>query len=129
MAELGIVLPNTAVVAGTTTVDELLELAEVADAAADWDYVWVGDSLLSVPRFESVVPVAACAARTGRVRFGIACLVSLGLRSPLVVAHQWASLDLLSQGRVTLVACTGPSAGPGVERELEAFGMTYATKV
>jgi alkanesulfonate monooxygenase SsuD/methylene tetrahydromethanopterin reductase-like flavin-dependent oxidoreductase (luciferase family) len=127
--ELGIVLANAAVVAGTSTAEELVQIAEVADSAPEWDYVWVGDSLLSVPRFESVVLLAACATRTRRVRLGVGCLVSLGLRNLLVFALQWASLDVLSEGRVTLVACTGPAQGTPIERELEAFGIDYATKV
>lgn len=129
MPEIGIVLANASVVTGTATPEQLLQIAEVADSAPEWDYVWVGDSLLSVGRLESVVLLAACAARTTRVRLGVGCLVSLGLRNPLVFALQWASLDVLSQGRVTLVACTGPSEGAAIERELRAFGVDYRTKV
>ena len=129
MLELGIVLPNSAVVAGSATADDLLEIAEAADSRPDWDYAWVGDSLFSVPRLESVALLAACAARTRRLRLGVGCLASLGLREPLSFALQWASLDVLSGGRITLVACTGPAGGPAIERELELFGMTHRDKV
>jgi alkanesulfonate monooxygenase SsuD/methylene tetrahydromethanopterin reductase-like flavin-dependent oxidoreductase (luciferase family) len=129
MIELGIVLPNAGVVAGTTSADELLELAAAADAHEGWDYAWVGDSLFSVPRLESVVFLAAIAARTRRLRLGIGCLASLGLREPLSFAVQWASLDVISGGRVTLAACTGPAGGPAIERELAVFGMTHREKV
>jgi alkanesulfonate monooxygenase SsuD/methylene tetrahydromethanopterin reductase-like flavin-dependent oxidoreductase (luciferase family) len=127
--DVGIVLANAAVVTGTATPEELLGIAEVADSAPEWDYVWVGDSLLSVPRLESVVLLSACAARTTRIRLGVGCLVSLGFRDPLLFALQWSSLDVLSRGRVTLVACTGTSQGAAVEAELRAFGVDFATKV
>jgi alkanesulfonate monooxygenase SsuD/methylene tetrahydromethanopterin reductase-like flavin-dependent oxidoreductase (luciferase family) len=86
MVELGIVLANSAVASGTTTSDELLAVAEQVDAVEQFDYVWVGDSLVSVPRLESTVLLAACAARTQRVRLGVGCLASMGLRDPLPLA-------------------------------------------
>lgn len=127
--EYGLVLANSAVPAGTVTADALLEIAEYADSAEGWDYLWVGDSLLSVPRLESIVLLAACAARTRRVRLGVGCQASLGLRHPLLFAVQWASLDVLSGGRMTLVACSGPPRGRGIEAELAAFGLDHSAKV
>jgi alkanesulfonate monooxygenase SsuD/methylene tetrahydromethanopterin reductase-like flavin-dependent oxidoreductase (luciferase family) len=126
---VGIVLANSAVAAGTASVEDLLGLAEAADAVPELEYVWVGDSLLSVPRFESTVLLAACAARTRRVRLGVGCLASMGLRDPITLALQWAALDVLSAGRMTLVACTGPAGGPAIEAELAAFGLTHKAKV
>ena len=127
--KVGIVLANSAVVAGTATTEDLLELAEAADAMLEIDQLWVGDSLLSVPRLESTVLLAACAARTRRVRLGVGCLASMGLREPLTLALQWASLDVVSNGRMTLAACTGPGGGPAIEDELAAFGLTHRQKV
>jgi alkanesulfonate monooxygenase SsuD/methylene tetrahydromethanopterin reductase-like flavin-dependent oxidoreductase (luciferase family) len=129
MLELGIVLPNSAVVAGTASADDLLDMAQAADADDGWDYAWVGDSLFSVARLESVVLLSALAARTRRLRLGIGCLASLGLREPLSFALQWASLDVISGGRITLAACTGPGGGPAIERELALFGLTHREKV
>jgi alkanesulfonate monooxygenase SsuD/methylene tetrahydromethanopterin reductase-like flavin-dependent oxidoreductase (luciferase family) len=34
-------------------------------------------------------------------------MASLVLRDPVLLAYQWASLDLLSGGRTVLVGCTG----------------------
>jgi hypothetical protein len=55
----------------------------------------------------------------------------MGLRHPLLVAQQWANLDALSRGRMTLVACPGEPPGdtpPGhcAQRvpELAASGAT-----
>jgi alkanesulfonate monooxygenase SsuD/methylene tetrahydromethanopterin reductase-like flavin-dependent oxidoreductase (luciferase family) len=36
---------------------------------------------------------------------------------------------VLSGGRVTLAACTGPNSGPQVERELALFGLTHESRV
>jgi alkanesulfonate monooxygenase SsuD/methylene tetrahydromethanopterin reductase-like flavin-dependent oxidoreductase (luciferase family) len=47
----------------------------------------------------------------------------------VTVARQWADLDALSGGRMILVACPGNGTGAAVERELRAFGLTYAEKV
>jgi alkanesulfonate monooxygenase SsuD/methylene tetrahydromethanopterin reductase-like flavin-dependent oxidoreductase (luciferase family) len=127
--EYGLVLANSAVPAGLTSAEALLNLAEVADSADGWDNVWVGDSLLAVPRLESVVLLAACASRTKRVRLGVGCQVSLGFRHPLIFAIQWASLDVLSGGRMLLVACGGRPRGPGIEDELTAFGMDFPAKI
>lgn len=129
MLEFGVVLANSGVVSGATTVRELVGLAKAADTAPEWDYVWVGDSLLAAPRFESVVLLSAIATVTGRVRLGVGCMASMGLRPKYELAVQWASLDVLSAGRLTLVGCPGPSKAPGIDRELAAFGMTHPEKV
>ena len=50
-------------------------------------------------------PLARCltyaAAVTSRIRLG-ASVVVLQIHSPLMVAHQWASLDYISNGRAIL---------------------------
>jgi len=128
VADIGVALP-TRLGAPALTPDELLRIAETADALPEWDHLWVTDSVISLPFYDSVVLLAACAARTRRIRLGVACQASLGLRQPLVVAQQWANLDVLSGGRMTLVACPGESSGPSREKELRAFGMSHAEKV
>nr|WP_275263144.1 LLM class flavin-dependent oxidoreductase [Segeticoccus rhizosphaerae] len=122
-------LGNAGVVTGATSSRDLIDLAKIADESNRWDYVWVGDSLLTVPRLESVVLTSALAVSTRRLRLGIGCMASLGLRPAFEVAIQLASLDLLSEGRLTLAACTGPSKGEAVERELGIFGLTHKEKV
>jgi alkanesulfonate monooxygenase SsuD/methylene tetrahydromethanopterin reductase-like flavin-dependent oxidoreductase (luciferase family) len=69
---------------------------------------------------ESVALLAGIAARTRRVRLGPACMASLPLRDPVLLAYQWASLDLLAGGRTILVACTGivPQEGGRIEGQL-----------
>jgi len=113
----GLTLPNRGVLFGAITPEQMLEMGEVADGSGRFDDLWVGDSLLGKPRMESMTLMAALAGRTRRVRIGPACMASLPLRDPLLLAYQWASLDLIAAGRTVLVACTGivPQAGGALE--------------
>jgi alkanesulfonate monooxygenase SsuD/methylene tetrahydromethanopterin reductase-like flavin-dependent oxidoreductase (luciferase family) len=128
MLEVGVVLP-TRLGPTALTHEELIGIAEFVDGISEWHDVWVTDSIISLPFYDSVVLLAACAARTRRVRLGVACQASLGLRHPLVVAQQWANLDQLSHGRMTMIACPGEATGPTREKELAAFKMTHREKV
>ena len=103
----GLTLSNRGVLLGLTTPDELLDVAEMADAAHVFEHVWVGDQIMAKPRMESITLMAAMAARTTRVRIGVACMASFPSRHPVLLAYQWASLDLLSHGRMILGACMG----------------------
>jgi alkanesulfonate monooxygenase SsuD/methylene tetrahydromethanopterin reductase-like flavin-dependent oxidoreductase (luciferase family) len=126
--DVGVVLP-TRVGPNAASHDELLRMAEFVDAHEGWHDLWVTDSIISLPFYDSVVLLAACAARTSRVRLGVACEASLGLRHPLIVAQQWANLDTLSKGRMTFIACPGEATGPTRVKELAAFNMTHTEKV
>lgn len=125
----GLTLPNRGVLFGVTTAEEMLRMAEIADRSDVFQSVWVGDSLLGKPRMESVTLLSGIAARTQRVRLGPACMASFPLRDPVLLAYQWASLDLLARGRTVLVACTGivPQAGGRIEGEL--YGLQNKDRV
>jgi alkanesulfonate monooxygenase SsuD/methylene tetrahydromethanopterin reductase-like flavin-dependent oxidoreductase (luciferase family) len=127
--KIGLTLPNRGVLLGVTTAEEMLQMAEIADQSGQFASVWVGDSLLGKPRMESVALLAGIAARTRRVRMGPACMASFPLRDPVLLAYQWASLDLLAEGRTVLVACTGivPQAGGRIEGEL--YGLEPKDRV
>lgn len=112
---LGLVLPSRGVLMHGRDPRELLVLAERAEASGAFAHVWVGDSLLAKPRIEAVATLAAVAARTQRVRLGVACMASLPARDPVLLACQWASLDVLSHGRTILAACLG-GGGEGEPR-------------
>lgn len=115
--KVGLTLPNRGVLFGATTPEQMLQMAEIADRSEAFQSVWVGDSLLGKPRMESVALLAGIAARTRRVRLGPACMASLPLRDPVLLAYQWASLDLLANGRTVMVGCTGivPQEGGKIE--------------
>src|SRR5215831_14635596 len=127
--DIGLTLPNRGVLLGATTSDEMLDLAEAADQSGQFRSVWVGDSLLGKPRMESVSLLAGIAARTKRVRLGPACMASFVLRDPVLLAYQWASLDLLSGGRSVLVGCTGIVEQEGARIEGELYGLTSGDRV
>jgi alkanesulfonate monooxygenase SsuD/methylene tetrahydromethanopterin reductase-like flavin-dependent oxidoreductase (luciferase family) len=124
----GVVLP-TRLGPTAPSYDSLLAMAEFVDSLESWHDLWVTDSIISLPFYDSVTLLSACAARTQRVRLGVACEASLGLRHPLIVAQQWANLDVLSKGRVTMIACPGEATGPTRVKELAAFNMTHREKV
>jgi alkanesulfonate monooxygenase SsuD/methylene tetrahydromethanopterin reductase-like flavin-dependent oxidoreductase (luciferase family) len=123
--KFGLTLPNRGVVIGATTVSEMLEMAEWADGAEQWESVWVGDSIFAKPRLDAIALLGALAARTKRVRLGPACFASTPLRNALVLAYQWASLDLMSGGRTIFVACQGqPEPGGGAfDKEFQALDV------
>ena len=127
---LGLSLPNRGVLFGYP-VEELLGAAVLAEQSGCFDSVWVGDNYLSKPRLEALVTLAAIAARTERVRLGTICLASFNLRNPLELAIQWASLDVISNGRTDLYVCLGAAAsnGPQFAAELEAFDRRSVHRV
>ena len=115
----GLTLPNRGVLLGAVTARELLELAEEAEASGAFGAVWVGDSLLAKPRLESVTLLSALAARTRRLRLGVGCLATFVHRHPVLFAHQWASLDVISEGRALLAVCVGGPDAQGPAQALE----------
>ncbi len=128
--KFGLTLPNRGVITGVTTVGEMLQLAADAESSG-WESVWVGDSIFAKPRLDAMVLMGAIAARTTRVRIGAACFASTPLRNALVLAYQWASLDLLSGGRTVFVACQGkPEPGGGdFEKEFAHFGIEPSSRM
>jgi alkanesulfonate monooxygenase SsuD/methylene tetrahydromethanopterin reductase-like flavin-dependent oxidoreductase (luciferase family) len=101
---------------------ELLDLSGRVEELG-FDSVWVGDSLFSKPRYESISLLAAISQRTKHVRLGTACLVS-STRNPLYLALEWATLDIISGGR-TIFGCCAGNPEQGVRREFEALGMEF----
>lgn len=122
--KFGLTLPNRGVLFGATTAAQMLETAEIADQSGLFQSVWVGDSLFGKPRMESIALLAGLAARTKNVRLGPACMASFTLRDPVMLAYQWASLDLLAEGRTVLVTCTGivPQSGYDIESAVYHVG-------
>ena len=113
----GITLSNRGVLVGLCSARDLLVLADAVEACAAMDSIWCGDALFVNRRLDALTLLAAVAGRTERVLLGPACMGSFALRNPLVFAYEWASLDVLSNGRTRLVACAGGGAGPLWEAE------------
>jgi alkanesulfonate monooxygenase SsuD/methylene tetrahydromethanopterin reductase-like flavin-dependent oxidoreductase (luciferase family) len=121
--KFGVTLSNRGVLVGLTTPADLLKLADAVEASPLMDSVWCGDALFVNQRLDALTLLAAVAGRTERVLLGPACMGSFALRDPLVFAYEWASLDVLSNGRTRLVACAGGGAGPLWEAESAAMGI------
>ena len=92
------------------------------------DSLWVGDALFVNRRLDALTLLAAIAGRTRRVLLGPACMGSFALRDPMVFAYEWASLDVISNGRTRLVACAGGGAGPAWEAETAAMRIAPADR-
>jgi probable F420-dependent oxidoreductase len=102
-----------------------VRVAEAADAAG-WDGVFIWDHLAFVwdaPAADPWVTLSAIAASTSRVRIGTA-VTPLARRRPHVVAHELATLDRLSDGRVIFGAGLG-----GSPREFGSFGEPTDPKI
>lgn len=127
--KLGFTLPNRGVLFGATTAAEMLDTAETADRSGLFNSIWVGDSLFGKPRMESIALLAGLAGRTETVRLGPACMASFTLRDPVQLAYQWASLDLLAEGRTVLVACTGIVPQSGFDIEQETYHVTNKDRI
>jgi alkanesulfonate monooxygenase SsuD/methylene tetrahydromethanopterin reductase-like flavin-dependent oxidoreductase (luciferase family) len=118
-------LSNRALITLGISPTDLIDMAVQAENTGLIDAVWVGDSILSKPRLECIPLLGAIAARTSRVKLGVACMATIAQRNPVVLALQWASLDVLSGGRTWLAACMGYPASqhPMAAKELEVMGV------
>ena len=128
----GLSLPNRGVLFGAITAEQMLRMASLAEDSGLFDSAWVGDSILAKPRLESIALLSAVAARTRRMALGPACFASFPLREPLVLAQQWASLDVIAGGRTVMVPCIGSGikgAGGNFGVEYAAFGVDPAKRV
>ena len=127
----GLILANRAVVLGAIKARDLLEQTATAEASGVFDAVWVGDSLLAKPRLESVALLSALAAVTRRLRLGVGCLATFVHRHPVLFAQQWASLDVLSEGRAWLAVCLGgpDSANAAQAAEHAVMGIASEDRV
>src|ERR1700694_942249 len=121
----GFTLSNRGIMTGASSVEDMMALVDEAERSEAWESVWVGDSILAKPRVDAICLLSAIAARTSRLKLGVACFASAPLRHPVLLAYQWSSLDLLSGGRTVFVACMGtPGVGGGdFRRKYEVFGV------
>lgn len=112
---------------GNVEPDALVRRARLAEEAG-FESLWVGDhvalppNLGALPRLEAVVALAYMAAVTSRVRLGLGLIV-LPQRQPVLLAKQVSSVDILSNGRLTVGIGVGY-----VEPELRALGVPLAER-
>jgi probable F420-dependent oxidoreductase len=135
--EFGCVFPNRGPIATPANLARFAERAE----ALGYDTVWFSDHIViptevksfypydpdgrmpfipSEPYWEPLTLIGYVAGRTSRLRLGTSVLI-LPYRNPVVTAKMLATLDVLSNGRVTLGAGVG-----WMEEEFKAIGLdTY----
>jgi alkanesulfonate monooxygenase SsuD/methylene tetrahydromethanopterin reductase-like flavin-dependent oxidoreductase (luciferase family) len=102
-----------------------VRLAQTAEASG-WDGVFIWDHLAFTwgpPAADPWTVLAAIATSTERIRVGTA-VTPVARRRPQVLAHQVATLDNLSGGRVTFGAGLG-----GITSEFGKFGEPTDAKV
>ena len=122
--KFGILLPTRRLVmeGGTPEVfRQVINLAQTAEQAG-LDSVWVGDSLTAKPRLEPLTTLTAVASHTERVRLGTAVLLA-ALRHPVHLAHQAATLDFISGGRLVLGAGVGGAFNEAQRSEWRNAGV------
>ena len=125
--KLGYLLPTRErVMVGVHDTDRIVELGDVAEAVG-LDSVWIGDSLLAKPRHDPLTLLAAIAARTRRVAMGTAVLLPM-LRNPTLLAHQLATLDRISRGRLILGVGTARDV-PAIRAEFAAAGVPFEKRI
>jgi alkanesulfonate monooxygenase SsuD/methylene tetrahydromethanopterin reductase-like flavin-dependent oxidoreductase (luciferase family) len=92
------------------------------------DHVWIGDSVtvLDRARGDCLALMASLAMKTNHVKVGTVPLLP-ALRSPVLLAHNLATLDVISQGRVLIGASVAPSL-PYIQHQFEACGVPYCEK-
>src|ERR1700736_3515284 len=96
---LGVALPHRS--PEPVDIAAVRHVAQRAEALGFRD-LWVTENTLDhVFCFDPVVVLTYAAAVTTKIRLG-ASVVVLAIHSPLMVAHQWACLDYVSNGRAIL---------------------------
>lgn len=124
---LGYLLPTREqVMDGRPEAAPLLRLAEQAEDLG-FASIWVGDSLLARPRHEPLTLLGGVAGRTRRVLLGTAVLLP-ALRNPVLLAHQVATLDQVSEGRLILGVGIA-SDNQAIHDEFVAAGVPFAGRV
>ena len=128
--QIGILLPTRGVLLWNKGVPELGPIIDLAVRAEelDFDSVFVGDSILAKPRLEALSVLSAVAACTEKVLLGTAVFLPC-LRHPVVLAHQVATLDLISGGRVILGVGIGPPKPVECEHEFETLGVPFRKRM
>ena len=116
----GMALPHRS--PDTIDMKDVRAVAQRAEALGFAD-LWVTENTLDhVTCFDPVVVLTYAAAVTSRIRLG-ASVVVLAIHSPLMVAHQWATLDYASDGRAIL------GVGLGREHHYRQFEVPEAGRV
>ncbi|MEZ5853377.1 MAG: LLM class flavin-dependent oxidoreductase [Hyphomicrobiaceae bacterium] len=125
--ELGYLLPTREMImSGRNETAGMLALAERAEHLG-MDGIWIGDSLTARPRHEPLAMLAAVAARCreGAGWYGGAVA---GVAQSVLLAHQAATIDRISEGRLVLGVGIARDV-PSIRAEFEAAGVPFEKRV
>jgi alkanesulfonate monooxygenase SsuD/methylene tetrahydromethanopterin reductase-like flavin-dependent oxidoreductase (luciferase family) len=125
--KIGYLLPTRErIMEGRPETASLLKLAEKASDLG-FDSIWVGDSLTARPRHDPLTLLAGVAGRIPGIAIGTAVLLPM-LRNPVILAHQVATLDQLSDGN--LILGVGFAADrPNIRAEFAAAGVPFEHRI
>lgn len=125
--KLGYLLPTRErIMSGEPRVGPMLDLAREAEGLG-FDSIWIGDSVTARPRHDPLTLMAAVAAVVPRVTIGTAVLLP-ALRNPVLLAHQVATIDQISQGRIVLGVGIARDV-PSIRAEFAACGVPFERRV
>jgi probable F420-dependent oxidoreductase len=125
--KIGYLLPTRErVMEGQHDTAPLLALARRADALG-YDSLWVGDSVTARPRHDPLTLLAALSIAAPRMELGTAVLLP-ALRNPVLLAHQVATLDSISEGRFILGVGIASDV-PNIRAEFAACGVPFEKRV
>ncbi|HEX6512001.1 MAG TPA: LLM class flavin-dependent oxidoreductase [Chloroflexota bacterium] len=129
--ELGLLLHTGRLVGDDAVQPDLGPFFEQAHKAEElgFDHVWCGDSSRMERgwgRADCISLLAALAVATRRVRIGVIPLTA-PLRHPVLLAHQLATVDVLSGGRL-LVSPGSGKGGPEGLREFANCSVPYGER-
>ena len=125
--KIGYLLPTREnIMEGRPAAAPILSLAAKAERLG-YDSIWIGDSVLARPRHDPITLMAAVAARTSKVKIGTAVLIPM-LRNPVLLAHQIATVDQISEGRIILGMGIASDV-PNIRAEFEACGVPWEKRV
>ena len=127
LRQLGYLLPTReAIMEGRPETAPLLKLAEQA-ASLGFASLWVGDSLTARPRHEPLTLLAAVSGRTPGLTSARRSFSPM-LRNPVILAHQVATLDRISEGN--LILGVGFAADlPNIRAEFAAAGVPFEHRI
>lgn len=124
---IGYLLPTReSIMEGRPQAAPLLGLAERAEGLG-YNSIWVGDSVTARPRHDAITLLGAVAGRTRRAALGTAVLLP-ALRNPVLLAHQVATLDQVSDGRVILGVGIASDVA-NIRAEFEACGVPWEKRL
>ena len=126
--ELGLLLHTAHEVrddAVPSSLRRVLDSAVQAEAL-EFAHVWLGDSSRMErgwPRADCLTLLSAIAMRTEQIKLGVIPL-SAPLRNPVLLAHELATIDVLSGGRLLVSPSIG-KGGPEGQREFANCNVPY----